>query len=89
MTPAILVVNAGSSSVKFRVYETGAAQPLRQLVSGQIDGIGVRPRLRATGAQDEDLIDRRFDAKEVPDVATARACGKCAYDAPGSWPGPG
>jgi acetate kinase len=68
---AILVVNAGSSSVKFRVYETGAAPPLRQLVSGQIDGIGVRPRLRATGAQDEDLIDRRYDAKELPDVATA------------------
>ena len=31
----------------------------------------MRPRLRATGAQDEDLIDRRYDAKEVPDVATA------------------
>lgn len=67
----ILVVNAGSSSVKFRVFETGASRALRQLVSGQIDGIGVRPRLRATGAQDEDLIDRRFDPKEVPDVTTA------------------
>jgi acetate kinase len=67
----ILVVNAGSSSVKFRVFEIEASRALRQLVSGQIDGIGVRPRLRATGAQDEDLIDRRFDPKEVPDVTTA------------------
>jgi acetate kinase len=67
----ILVVNAGSSSVKFRVFEAQSSQPLRQLISGQIDGIGVRPRLRATGAQGEDLIDRSYDAKEVPDVATA------------------
>jgi acetate kinase len=68
---AILVVNAGSSSVKFRVFEPGAGQSLRELVSGQIDGIGVRPKLRATGAKGEDLIDRRYDAKEVPDVETA------------------
>ena len=67
----ILVVNAGSSSVKFRVFEIESSRVFRQLVSGQIDGIGVRPRLRATGAQGEDLIDRRYDAKEVPDVPTA------------------
>lgn len=67
----ILVVNAGSSSVKFRVYETAAPQTLRQLIGGQMDGIGVRPKLTAIGAQGEDLIDRRYDATEVPDVATA------------------
>ena len=69
----ILVVNAGSSSVKFRVFETAPGKPLKQLVSGQIDGIGVRPKLRATGAKGEDLIDRRYDAKEVPDVEAALA----------------
>lgn len=68
---AILVVNAGSSSVKFRVYAPQAASSLHQLVSGQIDGIGVRPKLRATGASGETLIDRNYDAKQVPDVATA------------------
>jgi acetate kinase len=67
----ILVVNAGSSSVKFRVYEPETAQSLKQLVGGQIDGIGVRPRLKASGASGETLIDRSYDAKEVPDVATA------------------
>ncbi len=67
----ILVVNAGSSSVKFRVFEIEASKSLRQLIGGQIDGIGVRPRLRATGAKGEDLIDRRYDAKELPDVVTA------------------
>jgi acetate kinase len=68
---AILVVNAGSSSVKFRVYEARSGQSLHQLVSGQIDGIGVRPRLKASGVSGETLIDRSHDAKEVPDVATA------------------
>jgi acetate kinase len=68
---AILVVNAGSSSVKFRVYESRGGQSLHQFVSGQIDGIGVRPRLKASGASGETLVDRSYDAKEVPDVATA------------------
>jgi len=67
----ILVVNAGSSSVKFRVFETGSGRPLKQLVSGQIDGIGVRPKLSATGASGETLIDRGYDAKAMPDVVTA------------------
>jgi acetate kinase len=67
----ILVVNAGSSSVKFRVFETAPGKPLKQLVSGQIDGIGVRPKLRATGASGETLIDRGYDAKDMPDVVTA------------------
>jgi acetate kinase len=68
---AILVVNAGSSSVKFRVYEVGESRTLRQLISGQMDGIGVRPKMKASGARDEKLIDRDYDVKEVPDVATA------------------
>ncbi len=69
---AILVVNAGSSSVKFRVFETeGAGKELRQLLSGQVDGIGIRPKLKASGGPGEKLIDRDYDAKEVPDVATA------------------
>jgi acetate kinase len=32
----ILVVNAGSSSVKFRVFEIESALSLRQLISGQM-----------------------------------------------------
>ena len=46
----ILVVNAGSSSVKFQVFGVDGAASLRRLIKGQIDGIGTRPRLRAEGA---------------------------------------
>ncbi|MGD9921699.1 MAG: acetate/propionate family kinase [Pseudorhodoplanes sp.] len=67
----ILVVNAGSSSVKFRVYSVEERATLQQVISGQIDGIGVRPRLKASGTGDEKLIDRSYDPNEIPDVASA------------------
>jgi acetate kinase len=74
---ALLVVNAGSSSVKFRAFEVEASQSLRQLVGGQVDAIGVRPKLRATGASGEALVERSYDSGEVPDVASAmRAAGE-------------
>ena len=41
---AILVVNAGSSSLKFQVFATGAGGDHDCLVKGQMDGIGTRPR---------------------------------------------
>ena len=46
----ILVVNAGSSSVKFQIFAVDGDGSLRAAVKGQIDGIGSRPRLRATAA---------------------------------------
>ena len=43
----ILVVNAGSSSLKFQIFDVEGGTPRRR-VRGQVDGIGVHPRLRAT-----------------------------------------
>jgi acetate kinase len=65
----ILVVNAGSSSVKFQVFEI-ADEP-RRLLKGQMDGIGVRPRLRATSADGTSLIDQTYPAEQVADVPAA------------------
>ena len=42
--PLIGVINAGSSSLKFSFYEGE-----RRLLSGQVDGIGVRPAAQAVG----------------------------------------
>ena len=44
----ILVVNAGSSSVKFQVFAVEGEGRLRRQIKGQMDGIGSRPRLRAS-----------------------------------------
>lgn len=67
----ILVVNAGSSSVKFQVFAVhGDGRPERQ-IKGQVDGIGGRPRLRATNAAGEKLADRVFPIENVRDVPAA------------------
>jgi len=69
---AILVVNAGSSSLKFQAFATsGSGDELECLVKGQVDGVGTRPRLRAESADKKSLIDQTYDADKVPDLPAA------------------
>ena len=68
----ILVVNAGSSSVKFEVFAVEGSTLKRQ-TRGQVDGIGTQPRLRAKGPDQTVLVDREFVAAKVPDVPAALA----------------
>jgi acetate kinase len=67
----ILVVNAGSSSVKFQVFALEGEGRLRRGIKGQMDGIGSRPRLRATGTNGDTLADRAYPIENVPDVPAA------------------
>jgi acetate kinase len=67
----ILVVNAGSSSLKFQVFGIGEARALTCLTKGQIDGVGVQPRLRAEGADKSSLIDETFAPAKIPDLPAA------------------
>ncbi|TCR62910.1 acetate/propionate family kinase [Bosea sp. BK604] len=67
---AILVVNAGSSSLKFQIFTVSEGTLARQ-VRGQLDGIGQRPRLRASDAKGKSLVDLTFEREEVPDLPTA------------------
>ena len=62
MTGTILVLNAGSSSIKFSLYAAGLAPG----ASGQVEGIGANPRLKVKGEP-----DRAFAQSEVPDHAGA------------------
>jgi len=68
---AILVVNAGSSSLKFQVFSVGPSQRLDCLIKGQVDGVGTRPRLRAEDAQKKPLLDRSFMPEQIPDLPAA------------------
>jgi acetate kinase len=68
---SILVVNAGSSSIKFELFEVDGSGKLTRKIKGQMDGIGTRPRLRASGADRTSLIDREYDAATIPDVSAA------------------
>lgn len=67
----ILVVNAGSSSVKFQVFALDRDGRLRREVKGQMDGIGSRPRLRASGPNGDTLADRVYPIEGIPDVPAA------------------
>jgi acetate kinase len=67
----ILVVNAGSSSVKFQVFDVDGVEGPKRLIRGQIDGIGTRPRLRASGSDRISLVDQSFSNDTVSDVPAA------------------
>lgn len=77
----ILVVNAGSSSVKFQVFAIEGAA-LKRLIKGQMEGIRTRPKLRAAGADGKLLIEQSYAPQQVPDVAAAlRTAGAWLRDA--------
>jgi acetate kinase len=67
----ILVVNAGSSSVKFQLYGINRGGDPRRLIKGQMDGIGTRPRLRAGYVDGTSAIDRTYSADEVSNLPLA------------------
>lgn len=60
---AALILNAGSSSLKFAVYALEPALAERPALSGQVEGIGSQPRLAA-----RDASGRRYD-EAVPSAA--------------------
>ena len=70
---AVLVVNAGSSSVKFQIFEFSPSRELKRLIKGQIDGIGTRPRLCAEAHHGAPSIDKSFAPDEIADVPAAMA----------------
>src|SRR5262245_10646809 len=71
VTDTILVVNAGSSSIKFQLFEVDAGDKLQRRLKGQIEGIGVHPRLSAKGKKGETLIDKAWAGADVADVPAA------------------
>lgn len=70
MTDAILVLNAGSSSLKYAIYDL--ATPPLALARGQIDRIGQAPVWKADGGTPENLPAGLHSHAEVLDWLTAR-----------------
>jgi acetate kinase len=69
MTPTILVLNAGSSSIKFQLFAVSGRASLARRLKGQMEGIGSRPRLLAKNADGKVLADQTWsqaDASSVP-----------------------
>jgi acetate kinase len=59
--PVVLVLNAGSSSLKFSVYPVSGAAAWQPDARGQIEGIGTSPRLSARDAAGASLDDKALD----------------------------
>ena len=55
---SIAVVNAGSSSIKFAVFDAAAEPSLR--LKGQIEGIGATPRAKLSDAQGKGLLQENL-----------------------------
>ena len=68
---AILVVNAGSSSLKFSVYRVADKDELKETARGLLDGIGVRPHFSARVLGD--------GKEEKRDLAASEAGGNVDY----------
>jgi acetate kinase len=74
----ILVANAGSSSVKFQVFEIGQGLKLNRQIKGKVEGIGTKPKLQAADAAGNVLIDRAYSSDTVPNLPAA-------LQAAGAW----
>src|SRR6516165_2550833 len=53
MTPVFLVLNSGSSSLKFQVFEAEGSDEPRRMLRGQFQGLGHKARFTVTNAQGE------------------------------------
>ena len=71
-----LVLNAGSSSLKFSVYRRPGSSAWRVDARGQIDGIGTSPRFTATdGAGVRIAADQTVNGRDI----------QAAFDEVGAW----
>jgi len=58
MSGCIAVINAGSSSIKFALYDADKSEAL--LYRGQVEQIGVSPRLHVSDAEGDDILERSW-----------------------------
>lgn len=65
MSDLVLVINAGSSSIKFSLFETAGAADPQVLFKGQMEGLYVEPKFTAKDAADQKVADEVLPA-DVP-----------------------
>ncbi|HYM72279.1 MAG TPA: acetate/propionate family kinase [Stellaceae bacterium] len=73
MDEPILVINAGSSSIKFAVFQTGNDRSLVAGAHGQVEGIGTSARFEVVDARGGRLAERPMTANDH-DAAISTIC---------------
>ena len=71
MSDTVLCLNAGSSSIKFELFDVTPRDDLQLAFRGQLEGIGFQPRLTAKRSNTLPLIDRTYTVEDVPDSGAA------------------
>jgi acetate kinase len=71
MSDTILVINAGSSSIKFQLFALKSGGGLDRRFKGQIEGIGVSPHLIAKNAAGAVLHEASWYGPDVPSAREA------------------
>ena len=72
MPETILVLNTGSSSLKFELFEIGPSDTLIRRLAGRLEGIGAQPHLLIMGRNGAVLHEERHPAERIPDIAAAQ-----------------
>lgn len=67
----ILVINSGSSSLKFSVFRLMDAESFMLVVHRQMEGLGTRPCLTARDAAGNTLVEREFAVSETREAHDA------------------
>ena len=78
MSECIAVLNAGSSSIKFALYATEPPETL--MYRGQVEQIGVAPRMLVSDRKGGAIADRRWPAEGFDHQAATRVILETAVD---------
>jgi len=70
MDGSILVLNAGSSSIKFTLFRA-KSEALNEGPNGQVEGIGIAPRMKASGLPNGERVNQTYPKEAVPDHTAA------------------
>lgn len=74
MSDAVLTLNAGSSSIKFALFDVAAAEggdAAPALLRGQVEGLGGTPHLTASGRGGETIAESALDGDRATDHDSA------------------
>jgi acetate kinase len=69
MSKVIAVLNAGSSSIKFALFGTDVGEAMFR---GQVEKIGVAPRLQVNDAQGKQVAEEKWEAKDLNHQTAAK-----------------
>jgi len=71
MNKYLLIINAGSSSIKFALYRTNESRCLIADMAGQVENIGAQPHFTVNDLDDIQILDRLLSASEARDHSDA------------------